>query len=110
MATLRNIAVSLLYLAGITEITRTLQSISRDRNRVLGILPLQGFNEGAGSVQPSGRLDGLNVAGWGRPEAQAVGRFRYGRKWPMFPSRQWTFPEGRYPASVVPWHLQQVLR
>ena len=40
MATLRNIAVSLLYLAGITEITRTLQSISRDRNRVLGILPL----------------------------------------------------------------------
>jgi predicted transposase YbfD/YdcC len=40
MATLRNIAVSLLYLAGITEITRTLQSISRDRDRVLGILPL----------------------------------------------------------------------
>lgn len=40
MATLRNIAVSLLHLAGITEITRTLQSIARDRNRVLGILPL----------------------------------------------------------------------
>ena len=40
MATLRNIAVSLLYLAEITGITRTLQSISRDRNRVLGILPL----------------------------------------------------------------------
>ena len=40
MATLRNIAVSLLYLAGITEITLTLQSISRDRNRVLSILPL----------------------------------------------------------------------
>ncbi len=37
---IRNIAVSLLYLAEITEITRTLQSISRDRNRVLDILPL----------------------------------------------------------------------
>jgi predicted transposase YbfD/YdcC len=40
MATLRNIAVSLLHLAGITEITRTLQAITRDRNRVLSILPL----------------------------------------------------------------------
>ncbi len=40
MATLRNIAISLLHLAGITEITRTLQAITRDRNRVLSILPL----------------------------------------------------------------------
>lgn len=40
MATLRNIGISLLHLAGITEITRTLQSISRDRNRVLDVLPL----------------------------------------------------------------------
>jgi hypothetical protein len=40
MATLRNLAVSLLYLAGITEITRTLQAISRDRNRALDYLPL----------------------------------------------------------------------
>jgi hypothetical protein len=40
MATLRNLAVSLLYLSGVTEITRTLQAISRDRNRVLDYLPL----------------------------------------------------------------------
>ena len=40
MATLRNIAISLLYLAGITEITRTLQAISRDRNRILDYIPL----------------------------------------------------------------------
>jgi len=40
MAALRNIGISLLHLAGITEITRTLQSISRDRNRVLRVLPL----------------------------------------------------------------------
>jgi hypothetical protein len=40
MATLRNIAVSLPYLAGITEHTRTLQSISRDRTRLLKFLPL----------------------------------------------------------------------
>jgi len=40
MAALRNIGISLLHLAGITEITRTLQSISRDRNRVLRLLPL----------------------------------------------------------------------
>ncbi len=40
MATLRNIGISLLHLAGITEITRTLQAISRDRNRVLRVLPL----------------------------------------------------------------------
>ena len=32
--------ISLLHLAGITEITRTLQAISRDRNRVLNVLPL----------------------------------------------------------------------
>ena len=36
----RNIAISLLHLAGITEITRTLQAISRDRNRVLNVIPL----------------------------------------------------------------------
>ena len=40
MATLRNLAVSLLYLAGVTEITRTLQAIGRDRTRMLNYLPL----------------------------------------------------------------------
>jgi len=40
MATLRNIAISLLHLAGITEITRTLQRITRDRTRALLLLPL----------------------------------------------------------------------
>ena len=40
MATLRNLAVSRLYLSGVTEITRTLQAIARDRNRVLDYLPL----------------------------------------------------------------------
>jgi predicted transposase YbfD/YdcC len=40
MATLRNIAVSLLYHAGVTEITRTLQAIGRDRTRMLSYLPL----------------------------------------------------------------------
>lgn len=40
MATLRNIAISLLHLAGIREITRTLQAISRDRTRVLNLIPL----------------------------------------------------------------------
>jgi len=40
MATLRNLAVSLLYLAGVTEITRALQAIGRDRNRMLNYLPI----------------------------------------------------------------------
>jgi predicted transposase YbfD/YdcC len=40
MATLRNVAISLLHLAGITEINRTLQRISRDRTRALLFLPL----------------------------------------------------------------------
>lgn len=40
MATLRNLAVSLLYLNGVKEVTRTLQSIARDRNRLLDYLPL----------------------------------------------------------------------
>ena len=40
MATLRNLAISLLYLAGVTEITRTLQAIGRDRTRLLDYLPL----------------------------------------------------------------------
>jgi hypothetical protein len=40
MATFRNIAVSLLYLSGVTEITRTLQAIGRDRTRMLSYLPL----------------------------------------------------------------------
>ena len=40
MATLRNLAVSLLYLNGVTEITRTLQAIGRNRNRILDYLPL----------------------------------------------------------------------
>jgi predicted transposase YbfD/YdcC len=40
MACLRNIAVSLLHIAGVTEILRTLQAICRDRNRILDYLPL----------------------------------------------------------------------
>ena len=40
MATLRNLAISLLYLAGVKEVTRTLQAIARDRNRLLEYLPL----------------------------------------------------------------------
>ena len=40
MATLRNLAISLLYIAGIQEVTRTLQAIARDRNRMLDYLPL----------------------------------------------------------------------
>ena len=40
MATLRNLAISLLYLSGVTEITRTLQAIARDRIRILDYLPL----------------------------------------------------------------------
>jgi len=40
MATFRNIAVSLLYHAGVTEITRTIQAIGRDRTRMLTCLPL----------------------------------------------------------------------
>jgi predicted transposase YbfD/YdcC len=40
MATLRNIGISLLHLAGITQITRTLQAISRDRMRMLSLIPL----------------------------------------------------------------------
>jgi predicted transposase YbfD/YdcC len=40
MATFRNLAISLLHLAGVTEITRTLQAIARDRNRILDYLPL----------------------------------------------------------------------
>ena len=40
MATLRNIAISLLHLAGVTEITRTLQRITRDRTRALLLPPL----------------------------------------------------------------------
>ncbi len=40
MATCRNIAISLLYLAGVTEVIRTLQAIGRDRTRMLAYLPL----------------------------------------------------------------------
>ena len=40
MASLGNIAVSLLHLTGITEILRTLQAICRDRTRMLAYLPL----------------------------------------------------------------------
>lgn len=40
MATLRNLAISLLHLSGITRIKATLQEIGRDRNRVLTVLPL----------------------------------------------------------------------
>ena len=40
MATLRNLAVSLLYLAGVKDTTRTLQAIARNRTRMLDHLPL----------------------------------------------------------------------
>jgi predicted transposase YbfD/YdcC len=40
MATLRNMAISLLRLAGITAIARTLQAFSRDRTRILDVIPL----------------------------------------------------------------------
>jgi len=40
MATFRNLAISLLHLSGVTEITRTLQAIARDRTRLLKFLPL----------------------------------------------------------------------
>jgi hypothetical protein len=40
MATLRNMAISLLRLAGITQIARTLEAFSRDRTRILGVNPL----------------------------------------------------------------------
>ena len=40
MATLRNLAISLLHLGGITKIKATLQQIGRDRDRVLDVLPL----------------------------------------------------------------------
>lgn len=38
MATLRNLALGLLRLAGITQITRTLQRITADRTLVLPII------------------------------------------------------------------------
>jgi hypothetical protein len=40
MATLRNLAISLLYLSGVKQVTRTLQAIARDRTRMLEYLPL----------------------------------------------------------------------
>jgi hypothetical protein len=40
MATLRNLAISLLYLNGVKEVTRILQAIARDRNLILDYLPL----------------------------------------------------------------------
>jgi hypothetical protein len=40
MATLRTIAIGLPRLAGITQINRTLQAISRNPGRVLGLIPL----------------------------------------------------------------------
>ena len=40
LATCRNLAISLLHLAGVAQITRTLQAIGRDRNRMLSYLPL----------------------------------------------------------------------
>jgi predicted transposase YbfD/YdcC len=40
LATCRNLAISLLHLAGVAQITRTLQAIGRDRNRMLRYLPL----------------------------------------------------------------------
>ena len=40
MASFRNIVISLQHLAGITEISRTLKAISRDRTCQLKFLPL----------------------------------------------------------------------
>jgi hypothetical protein len=40
MAALRNMAISLLHIAGITQIARTLQAFSRDRTRILDVIPL----------------------------------------------------------------------
>jgi hypothetical protein len=40
MATLRNLAISLLRIAGITQITRTAQAINRNPARVLAAIPL----------------------------------------------------------------------
>ena len=40
MATCRNIAISLLYIAGVTAVNRTLQAIGHDRTRMLSYLPL----------------------------------------------------------------------
>jgi predicted transposase YbfD/YdcC len=40
MATLRNMAISLLRIAGITAIARTLQAFGRDRTRILDVIPL----------------------------------------------------------------------
>lgn len=40
MATCSNITISLLYLAGVTEVIRTLQAIGGDRSRMLAYLPL----------------------------------------------------------------------
>jgi hypothetical protein len=40
LSTCRNIAISLLYLAGVTAISRTFQAIGRDRTRMLSYLPL----------------------------------------------------------------------
>ena len=40
MATCKNLAIGLLYLAGVTQIIRTLQAIGRDRTRMLSYLPL----------------------------------------------------------------------
>jgi hypothetical protein len=37
---MRNTAISLLYLAGVKEVTRTLQAIARNRNRMIEYLPL----------------------------------------------------------------------
>lgn len=39
MATWRNIAIGLLYLAEVTQVARTLQAIGRDRTRILSYLP-----------------------------------------------------------------------
>jgi hypothetical protein len=52
MATLWNLALSLLYLSGVTEITRTLQAIARDRTRILDYLPHETHisNDSAGPV------------------------------------------------------------
>jgi predicted transposase YbfD/YdcC len=40
MASLRNLAVGLLHISGVTEITRTLQAINRSPDRMLDYLPL----------------------------------------------------------------------
>jgi hypothetical protein len=70
MATFRNIAVSLLYHVGVTEITRTLKAITRDRTRMFSYLRYEtgitnDFADPVGRTRrgPVADQDDLDVAG-----------------------------------------------